>query len=82
MARDRRLVSFRVGSSVGHGELLRPESPGSGSTPLVGEESLGNLKFGECLPLSLAREVFVARFNDPGAIANVRRQSMRVVASG
>jgi ATP-dependent helicase Lhr and Lhr-like helicase len=51
-------------------------------TPSPSEEAIGNLKFGECLPPSIAHEVFAARFNDPKAIANVRREPMRVVVAG
>ena len=46
------------------------------------EEAIGNLKFGECLPPAIAGEVFAARFNDPEAIANIRREPMRVVVAG
>jgi hypothetical protein len=46
------------------------------------EEAISNLKFGECLPPSIAGEVFAARFNDPEAIANVRSEKMRVVIGG
>ena len=51
-------------------------------TPLPSEEAIGNLKFGECLPPAIADEVFAARFNDPKAIANIRREPMRVVVVG
>jgi ATP-dependent Lhr-like helicase len=51
-------------------------------TPSPSEEAIGNLKFGECLPPRIADEVFTARFNDPEAIANVRREPMRVVIAG
>jgi len=50
--------------------------------PVPSEEAIGNLKFGECLPPSIAGEVFSARFNDPEAIANIRREPMRVVVGG
>ena len=51
-------------------------------TPSPSEEALDNLKFGECLPPDIAGEVFAARFNDPEAIANIRREPMRVVVAG
>ena len=41
-----------------------------------------NLKFGECLPPAIAGEVFAARFDDVKAIANIRREPMRVVVVG
>ena len=50
-------------------------------TPVPSEEAISNLKFGECLPPVIAAEVFSARFNDPEAIANIRREPMRVVIS-
>ena len=34
-------------------------------TAAPSEDAIGNLNFGECLPVSLADEVFAARFNDP-----------------
>lgn len=46
------------------------------------EKAIENLKFGECLPLPIAGEVFAARFNDPEAIANIRQEPMRVVVEG
>ena len=51
-------------------------------TPVPSEEAIANLKFGECLPPAIAGEVFSARFNDPKAIANIRREPMRVVVVG
>jgi hypothetical protein len=51
-------------------------------TPSPSEEAIGNLKFGECLPPSIADEVFTARFNDPKAILNVCREPLRVVIAG
>ena len=50
--------------------------------PVPSEEAISNLKFGECLPPPIAGEVFAARFNDPEAIANIRREPMRVVVVG
>ena len=50
--------------------------------PVPSEEAINNLKFGECLPPPIAGEVFAARFNDPEAIANTRREPMRVVVMG
>lgn len=50
--------------------------------PTPSEEAMENLKFGECLPPPIAGEVFAARFSDPEAIANIRREPMRVVVSG
>lgn len=50
-------------------------------TPVPSEEAINNLKFGECLPPVIASEVFAARFNDPEAIANIRREPMLVVVS-
>jgi ATP-dependent Lhr-like helicase len=47
--------------------------------PAGGQEAMSNLKFGECLPTSIAGEVLAARFNDPEAIENIRREPMRVV---
>lgn len=49
--------------------------------PVPSEEAINNLKFGECLPPPIAGEVFAARFNDPEAIANIRREPMRVVVA-
>jgi ATP-dependent Lhr-like helicase len=50
--------------------------------PVPSEEAISNLKFGECLPPSIAGEVFAARFNDPEAVASIRREPMRVVVTG
>ncbi|MCZ2341278.1 MAG: DEAD/DEAH box helicase [Bacteroidales bacterium] len=50
--------------------------------PTPSEDAMDNLKFGECLPPPIAGEVFAARFNDPEAIANIRREPMRVVVVG
>jgi hypothetical protein len=49
--------------------------------PTPSEDAMDNLKFGECLPPSIAGEVFAARFNDPEAIAKIRREPMRVVVA-
>jgi len=51
-------------------------------SPAPNQEILSNLKFSECLSPSIAREVFAARFNDAEAIANLRREQMRVVIEG
>jgi hypothetical protein len=51
-------------------------------TPSPSEEVLDNLKFGECLPPAIASEVFAARFNDPEAIVNMRREPVRIVVAG
>ena len=48
--------------------------------PVAGEQSLENLKFGECLPLPVAAQVFSARFNDPDAIHFVLREPRRICA--
>ncbi len=50
--------------------------------PTPSEDAMENLKFGECLPPPIAGEVFAARFNDAEAIANIRREPMRVVVVG
>lgn len=51
-------------------------------TPVPSDEAISNLKFGECLPASIAAEVYSARFNDQEAIANIRDEPMRVVVAG
>lgn len=48
-------------------------------TPVPSEEAVRNLKFGECIPPPIVAEVFALRFNDPEALANLRRERMRVV---
>lgn len=50
-------------------------------TPVPSEEAIKNLKFGECLPPPIANDVFAARFNDPAAIENIRREPMRAVVN-
>jgi ATP-dependent Lhr-like helicase len=50
--------------------------------PVPSEDAISNLKFGECLPPSIANEVFAARFDDPEAIGNIRREPMKVVIDG
>ncbi|QEL17822.1 DEAD/DEAH box helicase [Limnoglobus roseus] len=50
--------------------------------PVPGPEAIDNLKFGECLPPSIAGAVFAARFNDPEAIEAIRRERMRVIVAG
>jgi len=47
--------------------------------PVPSEEAISNLKFGECLPPSIAGVVFSARFSAPEAIDTIRREPMRVV---
>jgi ATP-dependent Lhr-like helicase len=47
--------------------------------PAPDEAAIQNLKFSECLPLHVAAEVFTARFNDPEAIATIRKEPKRVV---
>jgi ATP-dependent Lhr-like helicase len=43
------------------------------------EAAIENLKFSECLPSNVAEEVFAARFNDPEAMATIRREPRRVI---
>lgn len=50
--------------------------------PVLSQEAIDNLKFGECLPPSVASDVFAARFDDSNAIECVRREPMRVVIEG
>jgi ATP-dependent Lhr-like helicase len=50
--------------------------------PRPGEQAIKNLKFGECLPPSIAGEVFAARFSDPEAIAIIRQEPMRAMVVG
>jgi ATP-dependent helicase Lhr and Lhr-like helicase len=47
--------------------------------PTPDEAAVENLKFSECLPRHVAGEVFSARFNDPEAIATIRREPRRVI---
>jgi ATP-dependent Lhr-like helicase len=47
--------------------------------PTPDEAAIENLKFSECLPSHVAGEVFSARFNDPKAIATIRKEPRRVV---
>lgn len=47
--------------------------------PAPSQEVIDNLKFGECLPPTIVGEVFAVRFNDPEALANLRREPVRVV---
>jgi ATP-dependent Lhr-like helicase len=47
--------------------------------PTPDEAAVENLKFSECLPRQVASELFVARFNDPEALAAIRKEPMRVV---
>ena len=47
--------------------------------PTPDEAAIENLKFSECLPRQVAAEVFVARFNDPDALATIRMEPRRVV---
>jgi hypothetical protein len=51
-------------------------------TPVPRKDAMDNLKFGECLPATIAAEVFSARFCDPEAIASLRREPMRVTVEG
>lgn len=43
------------------------------------EDAISNLKFGECLPLTLANEVFAARFSAREAIASIGNEPVRYV---
>lgn len=63
-------------------ETLIASRMGNEIVPTPSDEAMENLKFGECLPPPIAGEVFAARFHDPEAIANIRRESMRVVVVG
>ena len=63
-------------------ESLIASSMQESMAPVPSEEAIGNLKFGECLPPAIADEVFAARFNDPKAIATIRREPMRVFIAG
>ena len=47
--------------------------------PVPNVDAIENLKFGECLPPSIAAEVFCARFNAPEAIQNVLHERRRVI---
>jgi len=47
--------------------------------PTPDDAAIENLKFSECLPGHVAGEVFSARFNDPEAIATIRKEPKRVV---
>ena len=47
--------------------------------PVPRKEVIDNLKFNECLPPTIAAEIFTARFRDPEAIAYLRREPIRVV---
>lgn len=47
--------------------------------PTPDEAAIENLKFSECLPGQVAAEVFVARFNDPAALATICKEPRRVV---
>jgi ATP-dependent Lhr-like helicase len=47
--------------------------------PTPHEAAVENLKFSECLPSHVAGEVFSARFNDPEAIAAIRKEPKRAV---
>ena len=46
--------------------------------PVPNEDSIENLKFGECLPPPIAAEVFCARFDVPEAIRTVLHERKRV----
>jgi ATP-dependent Lhr-like helicase len=50
--------------------------------PIPDEAAVENLKFSECLPSQVAGEVLAARFNDPEAIAVLRKEPLRVVIDG
>lgn len=45
------------------------------------DEAIAKLKFAECLPRSIAEEVFSSRFSDADAIAQIRREPIRFVVS-
>jgi ATP-dependent Lhr-like helicase len=47
--------------------------------PTPDEAAIENLKFSECLPSPVAGDVFVARFNDPDALATINKEPRRVV---
>jgi ATP-dependent Lhr-like helicase len=49
--------------------------------PTPDEAAIENLKFSECLPRHVAGEVFSARFNDPEAIATIRKEPKRAVVA-
>lgn len=47
--------------------------------PIPDEEAIKNLKFSECLPPTIAAEVFCSRFNAPEAIEHVLHERRRVI---
>lgn len=77
-------LCFRFPSTLKLSEIESKIHSGIGTDliPVPSEEAMNNLKFGECLPPPIAEEVFAARFNDPEAIANIRREPIRVVVAG
>ena len=77
-------LSFRFPTSMKLGEV--ESLVGSRLTeeirPTSDDAAIENLKFSQCLPSHIAGEVFVARFNDPEALATIRTEPRRVVIDG
>lgn len=79
---DNLCVRFPPGMTLADVESLIATRMPDDVIPVPSEAAVRNLKFGECLPTPIVRAVFAQRFNDPEAVAHIRRQAVRVVATG
>jgi ATP-dependent Lhr-like helicase len=76
---DNLCIRFPTSLKLADAESLVGARLGEEIIPTADEAAIENLKFSECLPRQVAAEVFVARFNDPEAIATIPKEPRRVV---
>jgi ATP-dependent Lhr-like helicase len=75
---DNLCIRFPASLKLADAESLVGSHLGEEMRPSPDETAVENLKFSECLPRQVAREVFVARFNDPEALATICKEPRRV----
>jgi len=76
---DNLCIRFPTSMKLADAESLVGSRLAEEIRPAPDETAIENLKFSECLPHHVAGEVFVARFNDPDALATIRREPRKVV---
>ncbi len=80
--RDNLCIRFPSNLKLAEVETLIASQMREEIIPVPRKDAIDNLKFGECLPATIAAEVFTARFDDPEAIASLRREPVRVAVLG
>jgi ATP-dependent Lhr-like helicase len=80
--RDNLCIRFPSNLSLAEVETLIASRMREEIIPVPRKDAIDNLKFGECLPATIAAEVFTSRFHDPEAIESLRREPVRVTIDG